>query len=833
LDVSNDHKGQAHVNSLGNLLSDVRYALRGLRQNPGFAITAILAIAVGIGINSGIFSVLNGFALRDLPVPGGQRLVSIHQTYDSPADRRIQGSRTMFSTAEYVAYRDRAQALSGVLAYARPWNVTLGGESAQEITGTLVSCNYFEVLQRRPALGRDFAPDTCEAQQSGPQVVLAHDLWLTAFGADPAIIGKTIILNRRLFTVAGVAPEGFSGVDFAKVSFFVPLSVQALLRPDDDLFGDPRVSWLTLIGRRADGVAIEQARADLGVIAAQIDAEQPGRRTRLTIARANPFSFPDSRPIVFGIGAVLMIGFGLVLLIACANVANLLLARATARGREIALRLSLGATRGRLVQLLLTESLLIAMAGGVLGSLLAFWSFQVLVAFAVTVLPGPDSAQLRIDPSPDLTVLAYSTALTFVTGIVFGLVPALHASKPALYTALRQDGSTAPGRRAWTRGALVSVQVALCLLLTVCASLLLRGLYTAQTVDPGFDYRNVAVASFDLRGAGYNADEAGVFQRELLDRTAALPGITGAALVVKTPLSQGRRGGVVRIPGEDQFHELSMNNVSPEYFDVLGLPIVRGRTFSAADSSDGSPSIIVTEATARRLWPGQDPLGKLLSMPIGPTEEISLEVVGIAKDASLSSIGAIDDDYAYFPASSRVWTELQMLARTQGDLGATIAGIRAAARAIDPNLVARVGRLEDNLDVWRRLSGLVATLSGSLGFLALVLAAIGVYGLVSFAVTRRLREIGVRIALGARARDVLALVLKQNMRPVLIGAVIGIVACTLVAKLLASMLFGVSTLDPLALGGTTLFVLGAALIASLVPARRALRVDPMTTLRHE
>lgn len=820
------------MRTFDDLWLDLRYALRGLRQSPGFACTAILAIAVGIGINAGVFSVVNGFALRDLPAPSAERLVTVHQLFEGVAGRNVRGSRSMFSLREYRAYRDQTRTLTGILAYVRPWTVTLGRDTPQEVEGSLVSCNYFDVLQQRPALGRSFAADACDAPGAAPEIVLGHNLWVNALAADPAIVGQTVVVNRNLFTVVGIAPEGFAGLDVVRASFFVPLSAQPLLRPDVDLLDDAQLSWLTLIGRR-ETADLEQVRAELAVIAAQIDAQQPGRRTSLVVERATTFSSPDRRPVVLGVAAVVMAAFGLVLLIACANVANLLLARATARTREIALRLSLGATRGRLVQLLLAESMLIAIAGGLLGSLLALWSFQALVAFVISSLPA-GAASIRLDPSPDFAVLAYAAGLTFATGIVFGLLPAIQASNPNLYSAIRQEGAIAPGNpRAWSRGALVGAQVAFCLLLTICASLLLRGLYAAQTADPGFDYRDVAVASFDLRGAGYDADEAALFQQALLARTAALPGVTGTAFVVKTPLSPGVRGTNMRLAGQDQLLPVNVNNVTPEYFAVLGIPIVRGRTFEPAEMLATSRAVIVTEATARRLWPGEEPLGKTLEWPISPDATLGLDVVGVAKDVSVTGLGSVDDRYVYFPAVPLVQTDLQLIARTRADLADTIAAIRAAAAELDPGLVTRVGRLEDNLDVWRTLSGLVATLSGALGALALLLASIGVYGLVSYAVSRRLREIGLRVALGAGTRDVLALVLKQNMRPVLIGAAIGVVACVLVARLLTSLLFGVSTLDPLALGGTTLFVLGVALAASLVPACRALRVDPMITLRYE
>jgi predicted permease len=816
------------------LAGDFHYALRTLRASPGFTAAAIVAIAVGVGINAGLFSVLNGLALRDMPAPAAHELVTISQLINDETQRSTHGLSTMFSTAEYETYRDRSRTLDGIMGYTLPETVTLGENAPREIQGSLVTCNYFDVLRVRPALGRGFASGGCDARRSLPEIVLGHELWTNEFAADPTIVGRTVVLNRNAFTVAGVAPEGFVGVEFMKSDFFVPIATQTLLRPDRAWLQEPGTSWLALVGRRAPGTDLGRARAELEVIAAQIDAEQPGRRTRLEVNRATPLAFPEARPLVFGAGALVMAGFGLVLLIACANVANLLLARAAARGREIALRRSLGASRSRLVRQLLAESLLIAAAGGLLGSLLAFWSFQSLVAFVLSSLPA-EVGSLQIDPRPDFTVLIYAIGLTFATGIVFGLAPAVHASNPELYTALKHGaaaGEAGPGRGR-LRSTLVAAQVAMCLVLTISASLLLRGLYAAQTVDPGFDYRGVATVSFDLRGSGFDGEKATLFNRELAARMGALPGVTAVAQAVDTPLAPGRRETGARLAGEEQRRRIQFNNVSPEYFSLVGIPLVRGRGFSAADLGDGSTSMVVTEATARRFWPGKDPLGQTLQLVIPPDVVVTFEVVGVARDAYLKSIGKIEDNYVYFPASPRAQPETQTLVKTSADLAATMAAIQDAARAIDPALVAHVAPLEHNLEFWRTWSRLVAVLAGALGALALVLASIGVYALVSYAVSLRIREVGIRIALGASARQVLALVLRQNGRPVIAGAALGVLGCVLVAQLLTGLLFGVSTVDPIALGGATAFVLGVALVAALLPARRATRVDPMTTLRYE
>jgi predicted permease len=430
-------------------------------------------------------------------------------------------------------------------------------------------------------------------------------------------------------------------------------------------------------------------------------------------------------------------------------------------------------------------------------------------------------------------VLAFALALSLATGLIFGLVPAFHASRPDLSSVLKQDSAGGGRRDKWSRGALMTIQVAVCMVLIGCASLLLRGLYAAQTVDPGFTYDGIAVASFDLPGSGYDEERATLFQRQLMERAAGLPGVTSVAQARQTPLEPGRHGGVLRVPGNDELFDFDLNYVSADYFSLVDIPVVLGRAFTEADLTDTSGAVIVTDGTARRYWPGENPLGKTLLLPIGPAENVPLEVVGVTADADILQIARTETSYAYLPAAPRTQPALSLLVRSDADFATVAAGVRAASLELDPGLVVRVNPLTDNLGFWQGVSRLVATLSAALGFTALALAAIGVYGVVGYAVNRRMREMGIRLALGARPRDVLALMLRQTMRPVAWGMLLGLVACVGVSRLIASLLFGVSSLDPLAFGGAAAFVLGAALLAGFLPARRATRVDPTTTLRYE
>ena len=811
---------------LAHFFGDLRYAARRLATSPGFTAAAVITIALGVGINTGLFSVLNGIVLRGLPAPDAGQLVSIHQAR-GPAVVR-------FTAEEYRAYRDGTETLSGILAYSDGTTVTLGGDAPREITGTLVSCNYFEVLRYAPGLGRGFASD-CDAEGAVPTVVLGHDLWTTVFGADAGIVGREVRLNRQAFVVAGVAPEGMRGVDMMPVQFFAPLAAQPILDPEPLLPWGGSLRWLVLLGRLADGASLGQVRAELGVIAPRTKAQAPDNpwgATTLAIDRARRLSDPGDRGETIAIGAVVMAAFGLVLLIACANVANLLLARATGRAREIAVRLSLGASRSRIVQQLLAESLLLAIAGGVLGSVLALWSVQGVVFLAIEALP-PQYPAVAIDATPDARVLAFALLASIGSAIVFGLAPALQASKPDLHAAMKVD-ATGMDRRsgARLRGTLVGLQVAVCMVLMIAAGLLLRGLATTQDVDPGFDYENVAVASFDLTAAGYDTARAAVFQRQLAEGVDALPGVDVAHATLP-PLYPGNFLMAARLAGQDQFFPLYYNDVSPTYFSLTGIPIVRGRAFTEADTAEGSRTIIVTETTARRFWPGLDPIGQTIEFPVSSSETVSREVVGIARDTQIKRIGEVPSVYAYLPPTTNSQPRLQLLAKSDVAFAATASSIRDIARELDPALVVRVEPLEANLDLWRSLAGLSSTLATALGTLALILAAVGIYGVVAYSVGRRAREIGIRIALGASARSVVALMLKRTMRPVVIGAIVGVGAAIGVSQILSSVLFGVSPVDPLALTAATLVVAGVAFAAGTLPARRAARVDPSTALHYE
>src|SRR5256714_6850185 len=814
-------------------MNDLRFAFRQLLKNPGFTAVAVLTLALGIGLNAGIFTILNAVALRPLRVQGSERLVCVFQDFSRNRGRvlrNVYDDANRASYSEYREYRDNNHIFSGLVAYAPSVTATLGGERPQQIIGTLASGNYFEVLKVRPSLGRGFRDSDCTTPGESAVVVLSDELWRNGFGADPSIIGRAITLNRTPFVVIGVAPAGFRGTEVVPTAFWVPLTMQRTFLRDKDILGDDFCGWLALMGRMKAGISIKEARADLGVIAARLDQIQPGRATTLKIQKATLAGAPQMRTLVLSVGGLILSAVVLVLVIACANIANLLLARAVGRRKEIAVRLAIGASRWRLVRQLLTESLLLALVGGALGSFFAFWSSTVVVRFIQSHLP-PGVPPFVLDVGPDTRVLTFALLSSLLTGITFGLVPALRSSRVDLSLAMKERGAESeesPRRRGLLRSGLVATQVAACMVLLLTTGLLLRGLYRAQFIDPGFKMKNVAVASFDFAGAGYSDQQVDVFQRQFMDRLSALPGVDAVAQARSAPLSNRHYGGLFSIPGQEGSHPAEFNNVSPAYFQLLGIPIVEGRNFSDVENRAGARVAIVAGSTAHRFWPGQNPIGKTLR-----PDAYDLEVVGVARDAQVSHLARSDEPYVYLPAGPKEQSDLQFLAHSASGYARTAASIQATVRALDAKLTLNIGRLEDNFGYFRFPGRVLATLSAVLGVVALVLALIGVFGMVSYAVSQRVREIGIRMALGADAREVMALILRQAMRPVAVGIVVGIVGCAAASSILSSVLYGISPHDPVSFFFVPGVLLAVALLASYLPARRASRVDPMEALRCE
>ncbi len=819
---------------LEQLLQDVRFGIRTLLRSPGLTIAAVMAIALGIGINVGIFSVLNGLALRLLPVPRAQELVSVNQIlhFQGQGDRWIHNDSSWFSYSEYLDYRDHNHVFDGLVAYEPFVDATLRDIDVRQVLGTAASCNYFNVLIESPAHGRGLVESDCASRGTNAVVVLSDDFWRSRFAADPSLVGKKIVLNQTAFTVIGVARPGFTGTEPIPSAFWVPITMQQALEPGRDRLSNDNMSWLALLGRTRPGVTMQEVRADLGVIAGRLDQRHPGpvRTTSLAIHAATFFSSPEQRSTLIPVASVVLAAFALVLLIACANVANLLLARASVRQREIALRLSMGAGRWRLVRQLLTESLLLSLAGGALGSLIAFWSFGRIMQLVTSHLPS-DFPPIAVNVAPNLQVLAYALALSLFTGIAFGLVPALRSSRPDLNSAIKGDGTQFGAGKKSGRlllDLLVGSQVAVCMVLLLAAGLLLRGLYQAQTIDPGFEIKGVAAMFMYLGRQGYDQTRATLFMRRFRERIQDLPGVSAVAQAECAPLSHDFSGSQFTIPGRTGTVLFEYNHISPDYFSLLGIPIVRGRSFRPNETHD-APGIIVTESTARSLWPGQDPLGKTLREESGR----QYFVIGVTKDAQVAHLGRTDTNYLYLPAGPEEDSRSYIMVRYAIGFTDVAKSIRDLAQSIDPDVSVDVNRLEDYLEVWRAPSRIVAALSGALSGLALLLCSIGVYGMVSYSVSRSVREIGIRMALGADSAKVMRHVIWQAMRPVLAGAIVGVVLCAAVSGVLSSMMFGLSTHDPLAFIIVPFFLLTVAFVATFIPARRAMQVDPIVALRCE
>ena len=674
----------------------------------------------------------------------------------------------------------------------------------------------------RPALGRGFAPRDCTSG-TPPVAVLGDALWRSAFQAERSIVGRTVFINRSPFTVVGIAPPDFTGTQIVPEDLFVPLATERLIARDAHLLENADLSWLCVIGRRRPGTGLEAVQGDLRVVAARIAAgRHDGRRVTLSAAPATLSGVPEIRTLVLGVGAVVTAAVALVLLIACANIASLLLAPAAARRHEIRIRLAVGASRLRVVQQLLTESLLLAAMGGVLGYAGGVWATRLIARFIVGHLP-PGAWPLVFDPRPDWRVMLYAAALTVGTGLAFGLMPALQATGAARLDVREAAPTERPGPRRLLQ-VLVATQVAVSIVLLLSAGLLTRGLYRASTISPGLSLDNISVAAYDLRGAGYDARAAAAFQQTVLDRVARLPGARAAALTTTTPLSDQHYETVFVRPETHQELQLEFSQVSRSYFDVLQLPIVRGRVFSV-EEEQSERALVVTASTARRLWPGQDPLTRSLVL-----DKIDRPVVGVVADAQLSRLGRSDGTFVFLPAGPDSQRGLQAIV---AGLGAALPprSVQRAVQTLDPQLAVRVTPLSDNLEQWRVPSRLVSATAGVLAFVAIVLAATGVFATVAYTVSRRTRELGIRIALGADRSRVLQTIVRQTLTPVAAGVCAGLAGAAATSRVVSTMLFGVSPYDPVTFVGISLLFSTIAAAACWIPARRALGIDPTVALR--
>jgi predicted permease len=817
------------TNMVADLWQDLRYGARMLVKNPGFTLIAVITLALGIGANLIVFSVVNAVMLKPLPVTRPDELVSLY-TSDFSGPRY-----GMSSYPDYLDIRDRAQALDGLIAYWRQSVIMRRGGQAEEfITADIVTGNYFETLGIRPAPGRAFLPDEDRTRGTHPVAVMSYGCWQRRFGGDPNLVGKTITLNNLGYTVIGIAPPEFAGLTRGiSADIWIPMMMTPRISPGDDSLENRSARMMTLIGRLKPGVTLQEAQAHLAILAEQqrvaypqewTDASGGGRRVT-ALPESQSRIPPQAREKALGVAGLSMAVMGLVLAVACANLAGLLLARAIARQKEMAVRLSLGASRRRLIRQLLSESLLLTLLGGGIGVFLVWRALDLAL-----VLAPP----MAIDFSLDIRVLVFALAVSLITTLAFGLAPALQATRLDLVAALKDESGMSWRNGSRLRSGLVVTQIAISVLLLSVSGLFLRSLMKASSIDPGFNPKNLLLVNVLLRDH-QEAHGSALYQR-MLERLRALPGVNAASLVNRPGLDfDGARGsvyieGYTRQRGENM--ELTFNLAGPNYFHAMQTPLLRGRDFNERDVKGAPGVVIVNETLARRYFPGQDALGKRLSRsgPDGPF----LEIIGVARDGKYWSLVEEPQPFFSLPLLQNYQEAAALLLRVDGDPRLLIEAARREILAQDPNiLIWDVATMTEHIGMALLPLRIASIASIIFGAMTLLLACLGIYGLVAYFVGLRTREIGLRLALGAQRKDILKLVLNQGIMIILIGAALGIAAAFATTRLLSSFLFGVSATDPLALTGVVSSLVIAALLACWIPARRATKVDPMIALRSE
>jgi predicted permease len=825
-----------------SMLFDLRYALRTLFRQPGFTTVAVLSLAIGIGLNTTIFSVVNAVLLKKLPVSDPDRLVEVYTGLSEEMP---------YLTSSYPDYRDlqdSVDAVEGLAAFAMVRGSLFVEGRSQLVSGEVVTANYFDVLGIPPQKGRFFLPEEDETEGTHPVVILSHGFWQRVLGGDPEAVSKTIRISSVDYTVVGIAPESFTGmIPGLKPEFWTPTAMVSSLRfsgiqsdtpsPTGDTRRERRgTRWLFVKGRLAPGRSIEEARAQVDAVLARLAEEHPATNEK-TKGYVLPGSDVRFHPLIDGVlnqaGAVLLIAVGLVLLIACANVANMLLARAQNRGREIALRLSVGATRGQLVKQLMTESLVLAAMGAVAGIGLGYAAARLLSTFRPP-LPIPLSFAYGLDT----TVVLYALALSLATAVVFGLAPAWRASRPDLVPVLKGSsaGTSSPRKGSFLSNALVVGQLAVSLVLLVAGALLSRGFIEAQRAELGFDASGVSTVSFDLGMNNYSVEAAQPFQREAVERLGGVPGVEAVSMAIRMPLAPDINMEGIRIPGhhraDDDPTPIDSTYVDGAYFRVLSIPIVEGRPFDENDR-EGSPRVaIVNEAMRDLYWPNESPLGARIFTEgfDGP----SYEIVGVARNHKVRSVGEEPRPYLHFAWAQSPGVLTTLMVRSAGSAESVLPLLEREIHAMNPEiLLTESSTAQQIVDVTMLPTLAGASLLGGFGALALLLAAVGLYGVIAYSVSRRTQEVGLRMAIGASRADVLKLVLRSGMSLAALGVGLGLLASIGVGSVLGAYLYGVSPLDPAAYAVAALVLLSVAAVANLVPALRASRVSPIAALHYE
>jgi len=826
--TAESYREQRGLPVLEVVLQDARQGLRRLAANRVFTAIALLSLALGIGANTAIFSLVNSLFFRPLPVERPHELVSLQNTA-----RAGSWGFLAFSYPNYRDLRDRNDVLAGLIGYRfAPLAVSHDGVSAKA-WGYVVSGNYFDVLGVKASAGRTLSPDDDRLPGAHPVAVISHRYWQKSYGADPGVVGRTLLVNGRRFTIVGVAPLGFSGTQLGIApDFWFPIAMQAEIEMGTPWLEARDIEIVMLQGRLKPGVSIAAAEAALNAIALQLEREYPDVNEGKRIALSPPgLMGTPLRRSASSFAAILMAVVAFALLLACTNLANLLLARTAERRAEIALRLSLGASRLRLVRQLMTESMLLAAMGGLGGVLLAAWLIRL-----VTQVELPIDFPFLLELHLDYRVLAFTALVALLTGVAFGLLPALQTTNVNLFSTVKADSALAGARRTRLKNGLIVFQVALSLVLLAGGGLMLRALERAQTLEIGLDPANAVEVAFDLRLAGYDREGARELRRRALERVRALPGVRAAGTVDLAPIDLHFGRAPVFVEGRPPERITSApramtSRISPGYLEAMGVRLLRGRDFTERDDESAPRVAIVNETFARGFWPGQDPIGRRFRQ--GSPASPLMEVVGVVEDGKYVSLAESPQPYVCRPVDQAYAGATSLIVRTASDPRPALAALRQEVQALDAGMPLSVRLLTDKMALPLLPARVAAAVLGGFGLLALALAAIGIYGVMSCAVAARTREIGIRIALGANARDVLRQTLRQGLTLTLLGVAVGAAAALGLSRLMRSLLFGVSASDPTIYLGVAALLVGAALLACYVPARRATQIDPVAALRCE